>query len=117
MAADAPEFEAPALPVPAANPGPLPAHLEGLAETARDYARGAKAKATQRAYASDWKHFTRWCLRKHLEPLPPDPQVVGLYLAACASEAPPGKKPSAVRTIERRLSAITWHCAQHGAPL
>jgi hypothetical protein len=33
--------------------------------------------------------------------------VVGLYLAASASKpAAPGKKPSAVRTIERRLSAI-----------
>jgi integrase len=44
--------------------------------------------------------------------------VVGLYLAASASEPPaPGKKPSAVRTIERRLSAIAWSCAQRGQPL
>jgi hypothetical protein len=44
--------------------------------------------------------------------------VVGLYLAASASEPPAGgKKPSAVRTIERRLSAIAWNCAQHGQPL
>jgi hypothetical protein len=44
--------------------------------------------------------------------------VVGLYLAASASEPPaPGKKPSAVRTIERRLSAIAWNCAQYGQPL
>jgi integrase len=53
-----------------------------------------------------------------IEPLPPDPQVVGLYLAASASEPPaPGKKPNAVRTIERRLSAIAWNCAQRGQPL
>jgi site-specific recombinase XerC len=53
-----------------------------------------------------------------LKPVPPDPQVVGLYLAASASEPPaPGKKPNAVRTIERRLSAITWSCAQRGQPL
>jgi integrase len=89
-----------------------------LAETARDYARGAKAAATQRAYAADWRHYTAWCRRKELEPLPPDPQVVGLYLAASASEPPaPGKKPNAVRTIERRLSAIAWNCAQRGQPL
>jgi hypothetical protein len=44
--------------------------------------------------------------------------VVGLYLAASASEPPAGgKKPSAVRTIERRLSAISWNCAQRGQPL
>src|SRR5580658_8001739 len=59
-----------------------------------------------------------WCRRKELEPLPPDPQVVGLYLAASASQTPAaGQKPSAVRTIERRLSAIAWNCAQHGQPL
>ena len=103
----------PALPNPA-----LPSHLERLAETARNYARGAKAAATQRAYASDWRHYTAWCRRKDLDPLPPDPQVVGLYLAACASEPAGAKrKPSSVRTIERRLSAIAWSCAQHGTPL
>jgi hypothetical protein len=96
----------------------VPVHLERLAETARDYARGAKAAATLRAYAADWRHYTAWCRRKELEPLPPDPQVVGLYLAASASEPPaPGQKPNAVRTIERRLSAIVWNCAQRGQPL
>jgi hypothetical protein len=50
--------------------------------------------------------------------LPPDPQVVGLYVAACASEPPAaGRKPISVRNIERRLSAIAWMCAQHGTPL
>jgi integrase len=96
----------------------VPVHLERLAETARDYARGAKAAATLRAYAADWRHYIAWCRRRELEPLPPDPQVVGLYLAASASEPPaPGKKPNAVRTIERRLSAIAWNCAQRGQPL
>jgi integrase len=96
----------------------VPVHLERLAETARDYARGAKAAATLRAYAADWRHYIAWCRRRELEPLPPDPQVVGLYLAASASEPPaPGKKPNAVRTIERRLSAIAWSCAQRGQPL
>jgi integrase len=43
---------------------------------------------------------------------------IGLYIAASASETPVGgKKPSAVRTIERRLSAIAWNCAQRGQPL
>jgi integrase len=113
-----PEIQAPALPAPPRQGEKVPVHLERLAETARDYARGAKAAATQRAYAADWRHYTAWCRRKDLEPLPPDPQVVGLYLAASASEPPaPGKKPSAVRTIERRLSAIAWNCAQRGQPL
>jgi integrase len=117
MAAAAPEITPPALPAVAVEPG-LPAHLEGLAETAKNYARGAKAKATQRAYAADWRHYVAWCEVKDLAPLPPDPQVVGLYLAACAAApATPGKKPGSVRTIERRLSAIAWNCAQRGRPL
>jgi integrase len=112
-----------ATPSPLAAPAvtsELPAHLENLAETARNYARGAKAAATQRAYAADWRHYTAWCQRQDLDPLPPDPQVIGLYLAACASEKSipsASTKPASVRTIERRLSAITWHCAQRGEPL
>src|SRR5271156_3878777 len=101
---------------PGKSPGPArrPAARRGGAGPS---ARGAKAAATQRAYAADWRHYTAWCRRRGLDPLPPDPQVIGLYLAACASEAPAGRKPSGVRTIERRLSALTWHCAQHGQPL
>jgi integrase len=119
---DTPETTPPALPAAPAPPASaepgVPAHLEGLAETARNYARGAKAAATQRAYAADWRHYEAWCRRKDLEPLPPDPQVVGLYVAACASEPPvAGRKPISVRTIERRLSAIAWMCAQHGTQL
>jgi integrase len=127
VSSEASEIPSPALPVPAAPPtSQLPAHLEQLAETARDYARGAKAANTQRAYAADWRHFTAWCRRRGLDdpdlsdpsgPLPPDPQVVGLYLAACASEKTGAGKPAAVRTIERRLSAIAWHYAQRGTPL
>ena len=110
MDTDPPEI-LPALPSDA-----VPAHLEGLIETAKDYARGAKAPTTQRAYAADWRHYTAWCRRHDLDPLPPDPQTVGLYLAASASDAA-GKKANSVRTIERRLSAIGWHCTQHGQPL
>jgi integrase len=108
--------ESPRMSHPPALP-PIPVHLERLAETARDYARGAKATATQRAYAADWRHYEAWCRRKALDAFPPDPQTVGLYLAACASEPSTGRKPLSVRTIERRLSAITWLCAQRGEPL
>jgi integrase len=117
MTDDTPQSQASA-PAPTGQHAKVPVHLERLVETARDRARGAKAAATQRAYAADWRHYTAWCRRKELEPHPPDPQVVGLYLAASASEPPaPGRKPNAVRTIERRLSAIAWNCAQRGQPL
>ncbi|MBN9052184.1 MAG: integrase, partial [Rhizobiales bacterium] len=74
---------APASPLPA-NAG-LPAHLQDLTERARGYVEAASSANTRKAYASDWKHFSAWCRRQNLSPLPPDPHVVGLYITACAS--------------------------------
>ncbi|CAG0961650.1 hypothetical protein RHIZO_00738 [Rhizobiaceae bacterium] len=49
---------------------------------------------------------------------PPDPQVVGLYITACASGKATGdKRPTSVSTIERRLSSLSWNFAQRGQPL
>jgi hypothetical protein len=97
--------------------GSLPAHLERLADRARDYAKAASSANTKRAYASDWKHFAAWCRRQGLNPLPSDPRLVGLYVTACASGAVGGGKANALATIERRLSALAWHYAQAGEPL
>ncbi|MET2831154.1 site-specific integrase [Mesorhizobium shangrilense] len=97
---------------------PLPAHLESLADRARDYVEAASSINTGRAYASDWKHFAAWCRRQHVDLLPPDPQIVGLYITACASGKGTGdKKPNSVSTIERRLSSLTWNFSQRGQPL
>ena len=58
---------------------PLPSHvapsgaLDRLAETARDYARQATAENTNKAYAADWAHYTRWCRQKGADPLSPCP--------------------------------------------
>ncbi|HEV2897173.1 MAG TPA: site-specific integrase [Pseudaminobacter sp.] len=105
-------------PLPAvANPR-LPAHLDALAGRARDYVEAASSANTRRAYAADWKHFCAWCRRQKLDPLPSDPQVVGLYITACASGTATGdKKPNSVSTIERRLSSLTWNYTQRGQPL
>ncbi|MER8833254.1 site-specific integrase [Mesorhizobium sp. M0909] len=105
-------------PLPAiANPS-LPAQLEALAGRARDYIEAASSANTRRAYAADWKHFSSWCRRQGIEMFPPDPQVVGLYIAACASGTATGdRKPNTVSTIERRLSSLSWNCAQRGQPL
>jgi integrase len=93
----------------------LPAHLEQLADRTRAYVETASSTNTRRAYASDWKHFSAWCRRQSVSPLPPDPQVVGLYITACASGTTArGIKANSVSTIERRLSAISWNCAQRG---
>ena len=95
-----------------------PAHLQDLTDRARGYVEAASSANTRKAYASDWKHFSAWCRRQNLSPLPPDPQVVGLYITACASgTAERGGKANTVSTIERRLSAIGWNCAQRGLSL
>ena len=75
----------------AVEPGPpaagarLPGQLQNLAETARDYAQASAAENTRKAYGSDWRHYAGWARRHGLPALPPDPQVLGLYIAACAS--------------------------------
>ena len=93
---------------------PSPA-LARLAETARDYAAARSSTNTQKAYASDWAQFARWCRRQGFEALEPDPQVVGLYLAASAAGT--AMQVAAVSTIERRLAALTTTYRSAGTPL
>ncbi len=112
------EIESPSPSVPVASHARLPTGLDALADRARDYVEAASSANTRRAYASDWKHFASWCRRQGVEILPPDPQVVGLYITACASGAATGdKRANSVSTIERRLSSLTGNYAQRGQPL
>jgi integrase len=109
------ETPCPALPV-SGGQARVPAHLEKLADRARDYVEAASSANTRRAYAADWKHFAGWCRRHGFSLMPPDPQIVGLYITALASGTATGEKKS-VATIERRLSSLTWNFAQRGQPL
>ncbi|WP_068117696.1 tyrosine-type recombinase/integrase [Tropicimonas marinistellae] len=100
----------------------LPPHVAGsgtldrLVDTARGYAEASAAKNTNKAYAADWKHFARWCRLKGTDPLPPSPQMIGLYVADLAT--PTGNTPAlSVATIERRLSGLSWNYAQRGFTL
>jgi integrase len=106
----------------------LPSHIAGsgrldrLVETAQDYARQAASENTLMAYAKDWAAFARWCRMRGVDPLPPSPQLIGLYiadLAAPASKASPqsASRTLSVSTIERRLSGLTWGYAQRGERL
>ncbi|TLG72654.1 tyrosine-type recombinase/integrase [Methylocystis sp. B8] len=105
---------------------PSPPHLAALSEKARDYARNARSDNTRRAYDADWRQFCAWLRRQGLDPLPPDPQTIGLYLAACmeggvsagARNIGAGsREPVSVATLERRLAGICWHYRQRGEPL
>jgi integrase len=127
------ELESDTTPLAARVPSP---HLAGLSEKARDYARNARSDNTRRAYDADWRQFAAWLRRSGLDPLPPDPQTVGLYLAACmqdgvsagarniggvhagARNIGAGGRPAlSVASLERRLSGICWRYRQLGAPL
>ena len=109
---DRPDSEALSLPSFVAGSGTL----DRLVDTARDYARAAASDNTLKAYAKDWAHFARWCRMKGTEPLPPSPEMIGLYLADLASGSGPSPARS-VSTIDRRLSGLAWNYAQRGFAL
>jgi integrase len=112
----APETPAPGASPPARLPsaGRLSGRLAALAETAKAYARSAQADNTQRAYAADWRQFASWLRRQGFAETPPDPEAVGLYLAAQVER---GGAELSVATLERRLSGIAWRYRQLGVPL
>jgi integrase len=94
--------------------------LDRLAASARSYAQHAASENTLKAYAKDWAHFTRWCRMRGIDPLPPSPEHIGLYIADLAApQAAAGKAPPAlsVASIERRLSGLGWAYTQRGTPL
>jgi integrase len=107
-----------------AEPGEtiVPANLAGsgsldrLVDTAKEYARQATADNTNAAYKADWAHFSSWCRRRGCDPIPPQAEHIGLYIANCAS--PDDRTPPlSVSTIERRLSGLAWHYQQRGFTL
>ena len=79
--------------------------LYTTAQAAAKYVGAAKAKATLRAYASDWRDFAQWCQASGLTSLPATPSTVALYLASLASP-PAGVQPLKAATITRRLTSI-----------
>jgi len=113
-----PEVPSPSRPAAEATHEGLPAHIEALASKARSYIEAASSANTRRAYGADWKHFSGWCRRQGLAPMPPSAQTVGLYVTACAAGTVSGDgKPNSVSTIERRLSSLSWNYAQRGLVL
>ncbi|MFU8825544.1 tyrosine-type recombinase/integrase [Yoonia sp.] len=100
----------------APNPFTLPSPIAGsgsldrLADTARGYARAAASDNTLKAYGKYWAHFARWCRMRGTDPLPPSPELVGLYIADLAMTL-------SVASIERRLSGLGWGYLQRGLAL
>lgn len=74
--------------------------LADLAEAAVTYANKTRSASTERAYMSDWKHFTAWAERYGIQPLPAQPETVVLYVTDLAK----AQRPS---TINRRIASIS----------
>ena len=102
----------------AAGAARLPAHLQNLAERARDYVEASSSANTRRAYAADWRHFcglvrgaraSPRCRRTHKSS------------ASTSPPAPPARSPGQSRTRSRPSSggssSLTWNFAQRGQPL
>ncbi len=88
----------------------LPTELfEDEIARARNYIDAARATATRRAYAADWRVFTAWCDSRGLDALPATPATVAVFLTAMkdgdASVEPP-RLPKKVSTLSRYLAAI-----------
>lgn len=89
----------PALPALVAADGMLAVLHEDL-ERAAAYKKAARAAATHRAYASDWKIYQAWCSSRGLQPMPAHPEQIAAFVA---NQAHAGAKAS---TVERRVAAI-----------
>jgi site-specific recombinase XerD len=85
---------------PAASTPTVQADAELAA--ALSFAEQEKSEGTRRAYRSDWRIFTAWCIARGLEPLPAAPDTIARFLA---SQAQASVKAS---TIGRRAAAIAY---------
>jgi site-specific recombinase XerD len=100
------------VPVAVAPAGNVPACLAPDLEKAADLARQEKAKATRRAYGSDFEIFRAWCASRGVSALPATAESVAAFLA---SEVESGIRPS---TIGRRVAAVRYahKLAGHAVP-
>lgn len=86
-----------------------------LLDDVREFAEGSTASETRRAYASDLKHFRRWCDRQGVESMPALPVTIAQYCAALAKGKADDLGPRKVATIRRRLSSIATEHGLHEA--
>tara|TARA_Y100000590_G_scaffold357822_1_gene412852 strand:+ start:251 stop:1168 length:918 start_codon:yes stop_codon:yes gene_type:complete len=62
--------------------------------------KSSKSNNTIRAYKSDFKDFSKFCVKNGFRPLPTDPKVISLYLTYLSS----GSK---ISTLKRRIASIS----------
>jgi integrase len=76
-------------------------YFEDLVSEAADYLRASRSPATLKAYESDLRVFTEWCIAQGVPSLPAEALTVAAFCAAEARRIAPG-------TLARRLAAIRW---------
>jgi len=60
----------------------------------------SKSSNTIRAYKSDFKDFSSFCIKNGFKPLPSDPKIVSLYITYLSSR-------SKISTLKRRIASIS----------
>ena len=78
----------------------LTTELKSLQEETLNNLKSSKANNTLRAYKSDFKDFTTFCVKYGLNSLPSEPKIVSLYLTHLS-------KNSKISTLKRRLVSIS----------
>ena len=78
----------------------LTTDLKSLHEETLNNLKSSKADNTLRAYKSDFKDFSSFCVKHGLASLPSEPKVVSIYLTHLS-------KHSKVSTLRRRLASIS----------
>ena len=78
----------------------LTTDLKLLNEATINNLRNSKANNTLRAYKSDFKDFTVFCVKHGLQSLPTEPKIVSIYLTHLS-------KTSKISTLRRRLVSIS----------
>ena len=78
----------------------LTTDLKSLHEATLNNLKSSKANNTLRAYKSDFKDFTTFCLKHGLNSLPSEPKIISLYLTHLS-------KNSKISTLRRRLVSIS----------
>ena len=74
--------------------------IKALQDQTLNNLKSSKAINTIRAYRSDFKDFSIFCVKNRLKPFPTDPKIVALYLTYLSS------KSAKISTLRRRLVSI-----------
>ena len=86
--------------VPGGRPLPADSSLPDLLESTRRRAEEAEKENTRRAYRRGWEHFTTFCEKEGLRPLPAHHKAVVTFIEQMAQDG------YALPTIDTRLAAI-----------